>query len=61
MSGVHAERVIKNSIQLSTRLISGIEADLRDVHEMISSSDRDSGDREKLYTAMRLENIEMRV
>lgn len=43
------------------RLISGIEADLRDVHEMIHSNDKDTEDKQRLYHTMRQENIEIRV
>ena len=42
------------------RLVNSIEADLRDVHNIINCNERDSEDQVKLYHAMRLENLELR-
>ncbi len=55
------QRIIKNSVQLSNRLIQGIECDLREVHELIHGNDQDNECNAQLVLALRHENIDLRV
>ena len=57
---LNTERIIKNSINLSNKLILGIESDLRDVHGLLRSNERDVDDTAKLAMSLRQENIFIR-
>ena len=55
------DRMIKNSISLSNRLITGIESDIREVQSLLRSNEKDNDDTHSLAVALRLENMNLRV